>query len=171
MLKPVRNSRRSSGASSPSSALARLYPADPEVAGLGTGSPFPWGSRAISTSTTGFGPARSDNGADVCQWKVEGLGNSGVDHFPFDHVQTEPQCRVGLARRTPALFGELKSVWQRSIGEGQGRRTGHAARHICHGVMQNAVYEVRGVFVGGGSDGLHTTALVYRDVHNHRAGL
>src|SRR3954454_5238075 len=104
MLKPVRNSRRSNGARSPSSALARSYPAEPGVAGLGTGSPSALGKRVIRTSNAGPHPVRSDNAVDVCQWGGEGLGNSGIDHFPFDDVQAEPQRGIRLARGTPAVL-------------------------------------------------------------------
>jgi hypothetical protein len=41
------------------------------------------------TSTAPFGRA-SDNGVDVGQGKAEGLGDPGVDHFPFDDVETQP---------------------------------------------------------------------------------
>src|SRR3954470_18091590 len=166
MLKPVRNSRRSNGARSPSSALARSYPAEPAVAGLGRGSPSAWGKRVIRTSTAGPHPFRSDNGVDVCQREAEGLRNSGIDHFPFDDVQAEPQRGVRLARRTPTLLGGLKSVRERSIGKSKGGRSRHTARHICHGVMQNAVYEVGRILVGGGLNRLDATTLVYRHVHN-----
>src|SRR5918992_1251035 len=170
MLKPVRNSFRSRGPSSPSSALARSYPAEPGVAGLGSGKSSAWGSRASSTSTASC-RAVSDNGADVSQWEAEGLGHPRVDHFPFNDVEPEPEGWIRLARRTPALSGQLKSVWQRSIGEGEGGGSGDPARHICHGVMQNAVDEVGRVLMGGGSDSLDTAALVDRHIDDDRSGL
>src|SRR6185295_14756982 len=124
MLKPVRNNFRSRGPSSPSSALARSYPADPGVAAAGSGRSSAWGSRVRSTSTVLPGRDSSDKGVDVGERQAEGLGHTRVHHFPFDDVQPEPQRRIGLARRTPALFGQLKSVWKRSIGKRKGGTSG-----------------------------------------------
>ena len=90
MLNPVRNSLRSNGASSPSSALARSYPAEPAVAGAGSGRSPAWGRRESSTSTAPSGPDCSDNGADVGQGEAKGLGHPGVDHLAFHDVETQP---------------------------------------------------------------------------------
>ena len=51
-LKPVLKRRRSWGARVASSALATSQPAEPAVAGAGTGSPSPWGSRVKRISST-----------------------------------------------------------------------------------------------------------------------
>src|SRR5918994_2407830 len=171
MLNPVRNNLRSRGPSSPSSALAMSYPAEPGVAGLGSGRSSAWGSRSSSTSIAPPGHERSDNGVDVGQRQAEGLRDAGIDDFPFHNVKAKPQRSIGLARRTPAVLSKLKSVWQRSIGKSEGGGSGDAARHICHGIVQNAVDKVGGVLMGGGFDGLDAPALVHSHVDDDRTTL
>ena len=95
----------------------------------------------------------------------------GIDDLALDHVEAEPQRRGPPARRLPALAAELHGVGQRRVGERQGARARHGARHVGDAVVQDAVHHVGRVLVGGGPDRLDAAALVHGHVHDHRARL
>src|SRR5512135_626253 len=140
MLNPVRNSRRSSGPSAPSSALARSYPAEPAVARAGTGRPSPWGRRDRSTRTGAPAP-RSEDGGDIDQRQPEGLGHARIYHVPLHHVEPFPERFVPPARLPPPVLGQPESVPQGGVGQSQRRGAGHAAGHVGDAVVENAVHE------------------------------
>ena len=75
------------------------------------------------------------------------------------------------ARGLPTLVGQLEHVGHGGVGQREGRRPRHGARHVGDAVEHGVVNGERGIVVRGGPRVLEAATLVDRDVDEHGARL
>ncbi len=63
-----------------------------------------------------------------------------------------------------AGFGDLEAVFQGSVGQGDGGGAGNGAGHVADAVVDDAVYGVDGIVMGGDVGGFAAAALVDGDI-------
>ena len=77
--------------------------------------------------------------------------------------------RVGLKRRLVVLAGQGKREGEGRVVEGEGRGARHRTRHVGDAVMHHAIQGEGRLGMGGRLARLEATALVDRDIHQHRS--
>ncbi len=96
------------------------------------------------------------------------FGNRFVGYLTIVGVQPPGQGGILPDGFDDPQIRDFTTESSRCVGEGEGGGSGHGSGHVGDAIMDDAVFEVRGLVMRGRPAGLDATALVDRDIHHDR---
>ena len=93
-------------------------------------------------------------------FKTEGVSHAFISHFTFNYIGAEFDFRILFHGLFPAFVGDFHRIGQSGIGKRQGGGFGYSARHVGHGVVDDAFDLVDRLRMRRRLDRLDAAALV-----------
>src|SRR5690606_23479794 len=102
----------------------------------------------------------------ICIFSLLSLGNGTKAHMAS--VKIDSRLKIGiLFQCVLKASSELPNIRQGNISECLSRRTRHCSRHIGDTVVDNSIYFIHRVAMGGRPSSLDASSLVNRHIDDH----